>query len=222
MGLNTFPCNPYPIRTEELHKGDNEDLQAQINAIKDGTDIDSFGDVETALRVVTGDITNLGTSKAAKADIAPTFSAEGNYAVGDLVYYDGVLYECTTAHEAAAWDAEDFTATSVNEELSAINSNLNSKTNIAYWGSHTVNANDSVTIQLPLTTNNAYLVSAVGNYPSNDSGTWLVYDGISVAGRRITSIGTPTGLTLTGDTSGLTLTNTSPNNDSIVLQVITV
>ena len=124
MGFNTFPCNPYPISTEELHKGDNEELQAQIDAIKDGSEIDSFGGVETALGVVTEAITGLGTSKAAKADIAPTFSAEGTYAVGDLVYYEGVLYKCTTAHEEAAWDAEDFTVTSVVEEVCAINSNI--------------------------------------------------------------------------------------------------
>ena len=138
MGFNTFPCNPYPISTEELHKGDNEELQAQIDAIKDGSEIDSFGDVETALGVVTEAITGLGTSKAAKADIAPTFSAEGTYAVGDLVYYEGVLYKCTTAHEEAAWDAEDFTVTSVVEEVCAINSNLNS---LITSGSATLDSN---------------------------------------------------------------------------------
>lgn len=70
-------------------------------------------------------ITALGTAKAAKADIAPTFSAESNYAVGDLVYYEGALYECTTEHEAAAWDAEDFTAVSIDDELSSLKSGLN-------------------------------------------------------------------------------------------------
>ena len=69
-------------------------------------------------------ITALGTSKAAKADIAPTFSAESNYAVGDLVYYEGALYECTTEHEAAAWDAENFTAASIDDELSSLKSGL--------------------------------------------------------------------------------------------------
>lgn len=69
-------------------------------------------------------ITALGTSKAAKADIAPTFSAESNYAVGDLVYYEGTLYECTTEHEAAAWDAENFTAASIDDELSSLKSGL--------------------------------------------------------------------------------------------------
>ena len=69
-------------------------------------------------------ITALGTSKAAKADIAPTFSAESNYAVGDLVYYEGTLYECTTEHEAAAWDAENFTAASIDDKLSSLKSGL--------------------------------------------------------------------------------------------------
>ena len=63
-------------------------------------------------------------TKTPKSDIAPTFSEEDTYAVGDLVYYEGVLYECTTAHEVAEWDAGDFTATNIDKELSAINSNL--------------------------------------------------------------------------------------------------
>ena len=73
-------------------------------------------------------ITALGTSKATKADIAPTFSAESNYAVGDLVYYEGTLYECTTEHEAAAWDAENFTAASIDDELSSLKSGLTVQT----------------------------------------------------------------------------------------------
>lgn len=77
-------------------------------------------------------ITALGTSKAAKADIAPTFSAESNYAVGDLVYYEGTLYECTTEHEAAAWDAENFTAASIDDELSSLKSGLTSVYGWAY------------------------------------------------------------------------------------------
>ena len=84
-------------------------------------------------------ITALGTSKAAKADIAPTFSAESNYAVGDLVYYEGTLYECTTEHEAAAWDAENFTAASIDDELSSLKSGLtNVSGKIPIRGSFTV------------------------------------------------------------------------------------
>lgn len=51
MGFNTYPYSPFPASTEQLHKGDNEDLQAQINAIKDGATLDSFADVESALEL---------------------------------------------------------------------------------------------------------------------------------------------------------------------------
>ena len=46
-----------------------------------------------------------------KADkiAAVDFSAEGTYAVGAYVKYDGKLWKCTTAHAEAAWSADDFT-----------------------------------------------------------------------------------------------------------------
>lgn len=76
------------------------------------------------LEAVQGDITALKTGKAPKTDIAANFSSTANYAVGDLVYKDGVLYECINAHEAAAWAAGDFTAASVGSAISGVNSNL--------------------------------------------------------------------------------------------------
>lgn len=101
------------------------------NGFPDLPDVEELAAVEKdvkALKTATSEqgaaITALGTAKAAKADIAPTFSAESNYAVGDLVYYEGALYECTTAHEAAAWDAEDFTAATIDGELSSLKSGL--------------------------------------------------------------------------------------------------
>lgn len=76
------------------------------------------------LEAVQGDIAALKTGKAPKTDIAANFSATANYAVGDLVYKDGVLYECINAHEAASWAAGDFTAASVGSAISGVNSNL--------------------------------------------------------------------------------------------------
>lgn len=81
-------------------------------------------DVEE-LEAVQKDVQNLKTMKAAKADIAPEFSATSNYAVGDMVYHDGTLYKCTTVHEAAAWNADHFAAATVAGELSELNSNIN-------------------------------------------------------------------------------------------------
>ena len=34
--LNTYPNNPFPPSTEQMHKGDNEELQAQIDSLKSG------------------------------------------------------------------------------------------------------------------------------------------------------------------------------------------
>lgn len=113
--LNTYPCNPFPISSEQLHKGDNEDLQAQINAIKDGSVIDSFGDVETAL-----------DTKADNDVIAPEFDAEaGTYEIGDLVMYEGKLYEFTSAHETAdEWDSTEVTEKTVADEIGTVKSGL--------------------------------------------------------------------------------------------------
>lgn len=47
------------------------------------------------------------------ANLAPTFSEETDYAVGDYVTYSGLLYKCTTAHSAGTWDSSNFTATTV-------------------------------------------------------------------------------------------------------------
>lgn len=208
MGFNTFPCNPYPISTEELHKGDNEELQAQIDAIKDGSEIDSFGDVETALGVVTEAITGLGTSKAAKADIAPTFSAEGTYAVGDLVYYEGVLYKCTTAHEEAAWDAEDFTVTSVVEEVCAINSNIASKVGYRTYYAEA----EAETYSIPITRAAAYIIAVnipTGANSANPGLYYVVKQGNSVSkSDLITDV---LGLTVTISDSNLVLAWTVQN-----------
>lgn len=151
MALNTYPYSPFPASTEQLHKGDNEDLQAQIDAIKDGTNIDSFGDVETALE-----------DKTDTAVIAPDFDAEaGVYAVGDLVMYQGKLYEFTTAHETAGdWDSTEVTEKTVADEIDTVKSGLtNIKTTSTPTGStagfRIQTANKTVTIQLDKTMTNS-------------------------------------------------------------------
>ena len=115
MSFHNVPPNGFPDLpdVEELEAVEKDVVTLKSTAT-------SQGEAITALQTAVG-------TKAAKADVAPTFSAEGNYAVGDLVYYEGTLYKCTTAHEAAAWDAEDFTATSIDDEVNELNSNLTSK-----------------------------------------------------------------------------------------------
>lgn len=110
MGFNTFPCNPYPISTEELNKGNNDDLNARVATLE-------------------GDVSDLNSNKANQITIAPFFNAETAYEVGDLVYYNGLTYRCTNDHEGE-WDADDFAATTISNELDSLKSgltNLNSR-----------------------------------------------------------------------------------------------
>ena len=88
------------------------------------------GDIAERVTELETNVSTLQSTKAPKTDIAPAFSAETNYSVGDLVYYDGALYECTTEHTAGAWNSEHFTDTAIDDQLNAINSNLTSATSI--------------------------------------------------------------------------------------------
>ncbi len=64
------------------------------------------------------DVGNLNTTKANQITIAPFFSAETEYSVDDLVYYNGLLYSCIFDH-LGEWDASDFTPTTVARELAS-------------------------------------------------------------------------------------------------------
>ena len=109
MGFNTFPCNPYPISTEELNKGNNDDLNTRVAALE-------------------SDVSDLNSNKANQITIAPFFSTEASYDPGDLVYYNGLSYRCVNAHEGE-WDADDFAATTISGELDTLKSGL---TNLKY------------------------------------------------------------------------------------------
>lgn len=82
------------------------------------------GDIAERVTELETNVSTLQSTKAPKTDIAPAFSAETNYSVGDLVYYDGALYECTTEHTVGAWNSEHFTDTAIDDQLNAINSNI--------------------------------------------------------------------------------------------------
>ena len=69
------------------------------------------------------DVLNLNSNKANQITIVLFFSAEASYEVGDLVYYNGLIYRCTNAHEGE-WDADDFAATTIAGELDALKSGL--------------------------------------------------------------------------------------------------
>lgn len=69
------------------------------------------------------DVIDLNDVKANKITIAPAFSAEESYDPGDLVYYNGLTYRCVNAHEGE-WDADDFSATTIDNELAELRSGL--------------------------------------------------------------------------------------------------
>lgn len=114
MGFNTFPCNPYPISTEELNKGNNDDLNTRVATLE-------------------SDVSDLNSNKANQITIAPFFNAETAYTAGDLVYYNGLTYRCTNDHEGA-WDADDFAATTIANELDSLKSGLISSIVLSIYG----------------------------------------------------------------------------------------
>lgn len=72
-------------------------------------------------------IKNAGnTGLAHTADIAPDFSTESAYSVGDYVYHNGTLYVFTSNHAAGAWSTDDTQAVSVGGELVDVKSGLTS------------------------------------------------------------------------------------------------
>ena len=122
--INSIPYNSFPASTAQFEEGKNDAIQAEIDAIKDGTNIDSFGDVETALATKT-DISN----------IAPTFDSEsGTYEIGEQVIYDGVLYEFTSPHSTAGeWDSSEVQAVKISELIDTLKSGLNNLLKRGYF-----------------------------------------------------------------------------------------
>jgi hypothetical protein len=64
-----------------------------------------------------GGTTALNVKDAKARDIvSDAFDSETSYDIGDYCIYEGILYKCTTAH-TGAWNAADFSATTIAEEL---------------------------------------------------------------------------------------------------------
>lgn len=114
MSLNTYPYNPFPASTDKLDEAHNAELQQEVDQLKEDT-----GELQE-------DVEKLETDKTDTAVIAPEFDAEaGVYAVGDLVMYQGKLYEFTAAHETAGdWDSTEVTEKTVSDEIDTVKSGL--------------------------------------------------------------------------------------------------
>ena len=129
--FNTLPYNYFPASTAKFEEGKNDAIQAEIDAIKDGTNIDSFGDVETALslKVNSADMETALATKTNLSNIASTFDSEsGTYDIGEQIIYEGVLYEFISAHDTPGdWDSTEVQAVKISELIDTLNSNLTSK-----------------------------------------------------------------------------------------------
>ena len=58
-------------------------------------------------------------AKTNDTSIAPAFSTSASYVIGDVVIYENNLYKFTSAHSAGAWNANDVTATTVEELINS-------------------------------------------------------------------------------------------------------
>ena len=103
------------------------------------------------------------SGKADYADLAGAFSAELSYSAGDLVIYNGIIYRCTNDH-TGAWDADDFSATTIAAEIDSLKSGL---TNVQ--GDVKLNTNDLTT---PSRTKNLLPMTLNGIKSANTTGTW--------------------------------------------------
>ncbi len=86
--------------------------------------LDRLFDSSDALVSDINDLTESVYNKADKSDIAPTFSAETAYFVGDLVYESGKLWRFTVNHAAGEWNQEEVAAVKISDDLDALKSGL--------------------------------------------------------------------------------------------------
>ena len=145
MAFHNVPPNGFPDLP------DVEELEA---VVKDVTTL------KTSVSGLSEDVSDLEEQKANQITIAPAFNAETTYEVGDLVYYNGLSYRCTNEH-TGEWDADDFTGTTIENELASLKSGLTNLTS--------ANGGDAVDITDRVGSANAYLVPANG-YITLDTG----------------------------------------------------
>lgn len=147
MAFHNVPPNGFPDLP------DVEELEA---VVKDVTTL------KTSVSGLSEDVSDLEEQKANQITIAPAFNAETTYEVGDLVYYNGLSYRCTNEH-TGEWDADDFTGTTIENELASLKSGLTNKVGIA----SATNLNDEKSIGVRTFAYNT------PNNPSNHSGSML-------------------------------------------------
>lgn len=122
MAYNNVPVNGWP-QIKDLERLDKLAKQIENMPTYTSVDRDFLDEWEANLPSLAQDVSDMETTKANRITIAPTFNAETAYNPGDLVYYNGLTYRCTNAHEGE-WDADDFAATTIDNEINSLNNKL--------------------------------------------------------------------------------------------------
>ena len=96
----------------------NDNMSALLTTLR--TNLSNVVNTGDSANASSGGTTKFTTGGAYNllSSIAPYFSTSTTYAVGALITYQNKLYECTTAHSAGAWNANHFTARSVQYVIS--------------------------------------------------------------------------------------------------------
>lgn len=159
MAFHNIPPNGFP---------DIPDMEELEAVVKDVTTL------KTSVAGLASDVSNLSSSKANQITIAPFFSAETAYEVGDLVYYNGLSYRCTNDHEGE-WDADDFAATTIANELDTLKNGLMSKATVS---AVTTNS-DNFTVTNPNQNGNYYTYGLVVGGFSTKFTAYLIRCGVN-------------------------------------------
>lgn len=90
-----------------------------------------LNNIETGILGNESDISNVNTNlgndiSALQGTVASTYDSTSTYAVGDYVYYNDILYRCTTAITTAeAWTAGHWTAVVLGDDVTDLKSAIN-------------------------------------------------------------------------------------------------
>lgn len=132
--------------------------------------------------------------------IADEFSTSKDYAIDDLVIYQGVLYRFIEAHSAGAWNSNHVTACSIAQVLKTFE---NIRT-----GRFQIPANQTTTINVKKNTRSVLWI--IGGLPgAMDMMTISATSGGTIS---YMSYGNPSGLSYAVETGKLKITNTTSAN----------
>lgn len=130
---------------------------------------------------------------ANKEDIATEFSDLTNYSAGDLVYYEGVLYEFQVDHTAGAWETSEVIQKDLSDVINTLSARVLEIKTTTYTGSgttpHEISLPDDVHYILGIFRNDAGVCTS-GYFPGqpimhifytvpsqNDTSVLAAYDG---------------------------------------------